>query len=88
MLHASFTIPYKNHCYIVSCLIRIIEKLYLKLLLYGIIIMVVNLPGGFHLRKGVVIVNTYEEFMVIINAAALIVTILTYVKHSDKGTKK
>ena len=50
--------------------------------------MVVNLPGGFHLRKGVVIVNTYEEFMVIINTAALIVAILTYVKHSDKGTKK
>ena len=48
--------------------------------------MVVNLPGGFHLRKGVVIVNTYEEFMVIINTA--FVAILTYVKHSDKGTKK
>ena len=51
-----------------------------------IIIVVVNLPGGFHLRKGVVIVNTYEEFMVIINVAALIVAILTYVKRNDKGT--
>ncbi|MSS10089.1 hypothetical protein FYJ38_15740 [Clostridium sp. WB02_MRS01] len=53
-----------------------------------IIIVVVNLPGGFHLRKGVVIVNTYEEFMVIINVAALIIAILTYVKRNDKGTKK
>ncbi|WP_333645472.1 putative holin-like toxin [Lacrimispora sp.] len=32
--------------------------------------------------------STYEEFMVIINVAALIVAIITYVKHNDKGTKK
>ena len=32
--------------------------------------------------------STYEEFMIIINVAALIVAILTYVKHSNKGTKK
>ncbi|WP_349673849.1 putative holin-like toxin [Lacrimispora sp.] len=32
--------------------------------------------------------NTYEEFMVIINIAALIVAIFTYVKHNNKGTKK
>ncbi|HCD44723.1 MAG TPA: hypothetical protein DEQ64_13510 [Lachnoclostridium sp.] len=49
--------------------------------------MVVNLLGGFHLRKGVVIVNTYEEFMVIINVAALIVAILTYVKRKTKVQK-
>ena len=53
-----------------------------------LLLQVVNLPGGFHLRKGVVIVNTYEEFMAIINIAALIVAILTYVKRNDKGTKK
>ncbi|WP_313153348.1 hypothetical protein [Lacrimispora sp.] len=50
--------------------------------------MVANLPGGFHLRMGMVIVNTYEEFMVIIIVATLIVAILTYVKRNDKGTKK
>ena len=32
--------------------------------------------------------STYEEFMVIINIAALIVTILVYVNSNDKGTKK
>ena len=51
-------------------------------------IMVVNLPGGFHLRKEVVVISTYEEFMVIINVTALIVTILTYVNNKNKDTKK
>jgi len=32
--------------------------------------------------------STYEEFMTIINIAALVVAILTYVKRNDKGTKK
>lgn len=50
--------------------------------------MVVNLPGGFHLRKEVVVISTYEEFMVIINVTALIVTILTYVNNKNKDTKK
>ena len=31
--------------------------------------------------------RTYEEFMVIINVAALIVAILVYVNSNDKGTK-
>ena len=45
------------------------------------------LPGGFHLRKGVVIISTYEEFMIIINAAMLIVAILVYIARKN-GTKK
>ena len=49
---------------------------------------VVNLPGGFHLRKEVVVINTYEEFLIIINTAALIVAVLTYVNNKDKDTKK
>ena len=32
--------------------------------------------------------KTYEEFLVIINVAALIVAILVYVNSNDKGTKK
>lgn len=45
-----------------------------------------DLPGGFHLRKEVRSMNTYEEFMIIINAASLIITILIYVK--DKNSTK
>ena len=49
---------------------------------------VVNLPGGFHLRREVVVISTYEEFIIIINTAALIVAILTYANNKDKDTKK
>lgn len=49
---------------------------------------VVNLPGGFHLRKEVVVISTYEEFMIIVNVVALVVAILTYTNNKDKDTKK
>lgn len=48
---------------------------------------IVNLPDGFHLRKEVGVINTYEEFMIVINTATLIAAILTYVNNKDKDTK-
>ena len=41
---------------------------------------VANLPGGFHLRKGVVIMSTYETISLMIAFGVLIVMIM--------GTKK
>ena len=49
---------------------------------------VVNLPGGFHLRKEVVVISTYEELMIVINVSLLIVAILTYTNNKNKDTKK
>lgn len=48
---------------------------------------VVNLLGGFHLRKEVAVMSTYEELSVLLGIAMLIVTILIYV-NSKNGTKK
>lgn len=54
---------------------------------FGILFLVARLPGGFHFRKEVVQLSTYEEFSIIIGVAMLVVTILMYVD-SKKDTKK
>jgi len=52
-------------------------------------IRVVIPQGDFHFRKEVVPMSTYEELMVVIGVAMLIVAILSYVKSTDdKDTKK
>lgn len=43
--------------------------------------------GDFHFREEVALMNTYEEFMVIINIVIMIIAILKYSK-DDKGKKK